>query len=75
MGRVVVPIDLGGSPTRCILAPPNTARPTPELVTALIEHYQAERAKPGDHMEVGFFRGGIPGPDLIAACGDLPIRL
>lgn len=70
-----MPVDLGGSPTRCALSPPLRARPTPELVEALIAHYRAERAAPEDALEVGFFHGGLPDDTLLAACGGLPVRV
>ena len=75
MKRVIVPVDLGGSPTRCALSPPRDPLPTPELVSALIAHYRAERCPPGAHLEVGFFRGGLPDDALLRACGSLPIRV
>ncbi len=71
--RVLVPVDLGGSPTRCRLSPPRDPPPTPELVEALVAHYRARH--PGRSVEVAFFRGGLPGPELLAAAAPHPVRV
>ena len=73
--RIIIPIDMGGSPTRCVVAPPPVASPTPDTVSAMIDHYASERAPAGSELEVGFFRGGIPDDDQLAACGGLPVRV
>ena len=49
MKRVIVPCDLGGSPTVCALSPPRRPAQTPEVLEALIASY-AERA---GRLEVG----------------------
>ncbi len=71
--RRLVPIDLGGSPSQCAVAPPRRAYPSPDTVRAMIELYR-ERYPDAD-MEVAFFHGGIPSTDLLNATGDLPVRL
>ncbi len=73
--NVIVPVDLGGSPSGCAVAPPCTQRPTAELVRALIAHYRDERLKPGEQLQVGFYRGGLPTDELLEACDGLPIRM
>jgi hypothetical protein len=73
--RTIVPIDMGGSPSRCVVAPPPVAAPTPDTVAAMIAHYASERAPPGAELEVGFFRGGIPDAAQLEACGGLPVRV
>ena len=73
--RTIVPIDMGGSPRRCVVAPPATPAPEPETVRAMVAHYGEERAKAGSDLEVAFFRGGIPSDALLQACGGLPIRV
>jgi len=73
--RIIVPIDMGGSPSRCIVAPPPGPLPVPETVEAMIGHYATERAPDGAELEVGFYRGGIPTAELLAACGGRPIRV
>jgi hypothetical protein len=73
--RIIVPVDMGGSPHTCAVAPPPTAPPTPALVQALIEHYRTERASDKGRLEVGFYRGGIPDDALLEACDGLPIRV
>lgn len=72
---LIIPIDFGGSPTACWLRPPLSPRPTPALVEAMIEHYVTERATSGQAVEVAFFRGGVPGDDLLAAAAGLPLRV
>ena len=73
--RTIVPVDMGGSQSRCVISPPGQVPPKAETVRALIAHYEAERAPQGSDVEVGFFRGGVPGPDLLDACQDYPIRV
>lgn len=75
MKRVLVPVDLGGSPTRCEVAPPPQPPPTPEVVAALVAHYAAERTPPDASLEVSFFGGGVPSDALLEAAGPWPIRL
>ena len=71
MKRVIVPCDLGGSPTVCALSPPPKPPQTPEVLDALIASY-AER---DGRLEVGFYRGGIPSDELFAVARPRPIRL
>ncbi|MDG1482101.1 MAG: hypothetical protein P8R54_21090 [Myxococcota bacterium] len=71
---ILIPVDLGGSPTECWRRPPLRPVPTPDLVRALIEHYRTERAS-GAALEVAFFHGGLPEDALMAAASGLPIRL
>jgi hypothetical protein len=70
-----VPIDMGGSPSPCVIGPPPMPRPSPETVTAMIAHYARDRAPQNAQLEVGFFRGGVPDNALLAACGSLPVRV
>jgi histone acetyltransferase (RNA polymerase elongator complex component) len=69
--RVIVPCDLGGSPTICALSPPRKPAQSPEVLEALIAGY-AERQGP---LEVGFYRGGIPSEELLAGARPHAIRL
>ena len=71
MKRVIVPCDLGGSPTVCALSPPPKPAQTPEVLEAMIASY-AER---DGRLEVGFYRGGIPSDELLAVARPRPIRL
>lgn len=74
--RLVVPVDLGGAEHVCALSPPRRPPPEPELVRALVDHYDSERRRSAsDRLEVGFFRGGVPGEALLAATGGHPLRL
>jgi hypothetical protein len=73
--RVIVPVDLGGSTFRCVVAPPPTAPPNAQVVSALIAHYRSERLGPDDSLEVGFYRGGLPEDALLEVCEGLPIRV
>ncbi|MEL6346848.1 MAG: hypothetical protein AAFV53_27290 [Myxococcota bacterium] len=73
--RVIVPIDFGGSPTPCWLRPPLHDRPTPALVQAMVQHYQTERARPGQPLEIAFFRGGVPDDSLLSAAQGHAIRV
>ena len=73
--RAIVPIDMGGSPSRCLVAPPPQDAPSPETVQAMIEHYASERLEEGAPMEVGFFRGGVPSEELLASCLPNPVRV
>lgn len=76
MKRLVVPVDLGGSPTECRVRPPLRRRPEPAVVRALIEHYGRDRAPDGGvRMEVAFFHGGVPDAALLEACVPLPVRV
>ena len=75
MRRTIVPVDLGGSPTPCLLRPPLRPPPTPALVQALIAHYRAERAPPGADLEVAFFHGGLPTDALLEAAAGCAIRV
>ena len=72
MGRIIVPIDLGGSPSNCHVRPPLRTRPTPDLVSALIDNYRRRRDRID---EIAFFHGGLPTPELLQCCGDFPVRL
>lgn len=74
MKPFLVPVDLGGSAHRCLVTPPRRPAPTPELVQALITHYLDERA-PSGPVEVAFFHGGMPCPDLLAAARPHAVRL
>ena len=73
MKRVLIPVDLGGSPTACCLRPPRRKADLADKVDALIRRYQAERK--GEWWEVGFFHGGLPTPLQLQSIGDLPARL
>jgi hypothetical protein len=73
--RVIVPVDLGGSTHRCVVAPPPIQPPNAGVVRALIAHYRTERLRPADNLEVGFYRGGVPGKSLLDVCEGLPIRV
>ena len=75
MKRVIVPIDLGGSPRVCALSPPRDRTPEADLVEGLIGHYRRERLPPDGRLEVAFFRGGIPDPSLLEAAAGLPMRV
>lgn len=72
MGRVIVPIDLGGSPITCCVRPPLRKPPTVEYVSALIDNYAARR---GNVDEVAFFHGGTPSESLLNCCQQIPLRL
>ena len=76
MKRLVIPVDLGGSPTACAVRPPLRQRPAPETVEALIEHYLSER-HPGGRVqpEVAFFHGGLPSDRLLEVCRPHPVRV
>jgi hypothetical protein len=74
--RLIVPVDLGGSPTPCRVRPPLRPAPAPEVVHALIEHYARDRAPAGGvRLEVAFFHGGVPDDALLAACRPYPVRV
>lgn len=76
MKRLVIPVDLGGSPTACAVRPPRRESPTPDTVRALIHHYLTERQPPGGaQVEVAFFHGGLPTPALLEACRPHPVRV
>jgi hypothetical protein len=70
----VVPVNLGCCPVgpRCRLCPPAPEPPEPSTVRALIHHTRAERAAPGQPVQVSFFGGAPPSPALLSATGDLP---
>lgn len=73
---VVVPVDLGGSPTPCRVRPPLRRPPDPDTVRALVEHYARERRPaPDTPMEVAFFHGGMPPVPLARAAHPHPLRL
>lgn len=69
----LVPIDLGGSPHGCAVAPPQRAASTPDTVAAMVENF-ADRWPDAD-LEVAFFHGGTPSRELMEAAGGLPMRL
>jgi hypothetical protein len=74
--RLIVPVDLGGSEVPCAWRPPRRPAPTPETVSALIEHYVADRTPSGGaQVEVAFFRGGLPSLALLQACRPYPVRV
>ena len=76
MKRLLIPVDLGGSPQRCAIHPQAGSPPSPELLRALIDHYLTERAPAGQITpEVAFFRGGIPDDALLAAGRPFPMRV
>lgn len=75
MSRVIVPVDLGGSATPCRVSPPRRPSPDPDTIRALIGHYERERLKEGDHVEVSFFHGGLPTPEQLAAAAPHPVRV
>ncbi len=73
---LIVPVDLGGSPHQTPLHPPLRAAPTPDLVEALVHHYETERrTHPDQPVEVAFFHGGLPGSDLLAATRNRTVRV
>ncbi len=59
----LVPIDLGGSPHGCAVAPPQRAASTPDTVAAMVENF-ADRWPDAD-LEVAFFHGGTPSRALM----------
>jgi len=71
--RRLVPIDLGGSPSLCAVAPPLREPPSADLVAAMIERYREDN--PGVPLEVAFYQGGIPTQNLLEEAKGLPIRL
>ena len=71
--RKVIPLDLGGSPSRCAVAPPPRAPLTPDVVHAMVGHYR-ERFGP-QAFEAAFFHGGLPTAELLDAAHGLPKRL
>lgn len=76
MKRLVVPVDLGGSPTACAVRSPLRGPPAPETVEALIDHYLTERHPGGDaQAEVAFFHGGLPSDVLLEVCRPHPVRV
>jgi hypothetical protein len=54
------------------LCAPLDAAPTPELVDALIDHYERERRRDGQPVWVSFLGGDPPDDDLIDAIGGRP---
>lgn len=73
---VVVPVNLGCCPhdaTRCLLCPPAPTMPTPEYVSALIDHTIDQRGPEG--VRVHFYGGPPPPPELLAAAADHPISV
>ena len=71
--RKLVPIDLGGSPHGCAVAPPQRPGPSPATVEAMVANYASRW--PDKDLEVAFFHGGIPSQDLLEAAHGLPLRL
>lgn len=71
--RKLIPLDLGGSPSRCAVAPPPRGAMSPDAVEAMILHYR-QRFGARD-FEAAFFHGGVPGPQLLEAAHGLPKRL
>ena len=71
--RKIVPIDLGGSPHACAVAPPQRAGWQAEDMTALIDSMQ--RRFPGHELEVAFFHGAFPSEALLEAARGRPMRL
>ncbi len=73
---LLVPVDMGGSPHRCAMAPQRRPLPTPDLVAALVAHYATERrTDPAQPLEVTFFHGGVPSESLLQAAGDHSLRV
>ena len=68
-----VPVDLGGSPSRCAVAPANRPRPCPQTISCLIE--EKRQRFPDAELSVSFFHGRIPDPTQLAACAGLEKRL
>ncbi len=75
MRPLIVPVDLGGSHHRCAVMPAPSPPPDRALVRALVDHYARERARPGQPLEVAFFRGGRPHRGLLAEAAPHPVRL
>lgn len=71
--RRVVPVDLGGSPHLCAVAPPRRECWTPLAVKALID--STTQRDPSAQIEVGFFHGGFPSTEMLQAVAGLPSRL
>lgn len=72
--RVIAPVVLGCCPDtpRCKLCNPPPPAPEPETVSALLAHYQSERARPEDEVLVGFFGGAPPDDRLLDAIDGAP---
>ncbi len=73
---LLVPLQLGCCPDkpRCALCPPPPAPPDDDLIRALLDHYRAERARPGDIVTASFFGGPPPSPAQLTAAGGAPIH-
>ena len=68
-----VPVDLGGSPSRCAVAPANRPPPCPQTISCLIE--EKRQRFPDAELSVSFFHGRLPDPTQLAACAGLDKRL
>lgn len=69
----LVPVDLGGSPKRCAVAPPTRPTPCAQTIELLIEEKRTRF--PDSRLCVAFFHGGIPTEAQLAACTGLEKRL
>ena len=69
----MVAIDLGGSPTPCAVAPSQRTRPCARTIELLIQ--EKLQRNPDSPVCVGFFHGGIPDDQQLAACDGRPIKL
>ncbi len=54
---------------------PAPRSPSPATLAALVEHYQRDRAAPGDQVLVGFYGGAPPSEALLDAIGGLPFQI
>ena len=71
--RKVIPVDLGGSNHRCVVAPPPRISWSAASVRALIE--QTSERFPNADFELGFFHGGFPADELLSESDGMPLRL
>ena len=71
--RRLVPVDLGGSPQPCAVAPSIRQAQSPETMRLLVDQY-AQRW-PDTALQIGFFHGGTPTSAHVEACQGRPFRL
>ncbi len=71
--RKIVPIDLGGSPHSCVVAPPRRLPWGVDSMMALVE--STALRFPNRELEVAFFHGGFPSRALLDAVHGRPLRL
>ena len=69
----LIPIDLGGSPSRCSIAPPARRAPAADTIKLIRDEY--ENRFPNDDFQIAFFHGGFPTNAQLAAARPYPIRL